>query len=151
MRLINNVIFFFALLGGIIFAVVNRSFMQTYTDLNLYLGTVRLPLNLLVLLAYLGLVFVQWLVAQGAWVFRNRKLERAEKEIVQLKAKLYDLAEGSWLDEIKDSITETRKELREDIRWLAAQPYFQLTEGQPERRELPPLLDEGGKKKGRRK
>ncbi len=138
MRIINHIIFLLALLGGITFAVVNWSFLQTYTYVHLYYGTVRLPLNLVILMAYLVVIFLQWLVAQGAWVFRYKKLEKAEKEIVLLKAQLYDLTEGSWLDEIKDTITETRKELREDIRWLAAQPHYQLEEGRTERRELPP-------------
>lgn len=146
MRIINNIIFFLALVGGIIFAVVNWSLFQIYTDLDLFYGTVRLPTNIIVFLAYLALIFSQWLAAQGAWVLRHRKLDRAEKETVRLKARLYDLTEGSWLDEIRDTITETRKELREDIKWLATQPHYQLAEGQLERPELPPLLKEGGKK-----
>jgi len=147
MRIINHIIFVAALVGGIVFAVVNQSFFQVFADVPLYYGTVTLPTNLIIFLAYLGGVFLQWLVAQGAWVFRNKKLERAEQEILRLKAKLYNLTEGSLVDEIKDSIAETRKDLREDIKWLAAQPYYhaavQLEEGQPERRELPPLLNEG--------
>jgi predicted membrane protein len=142
MRFLNNLFFFLALLGGIIFAAVNWSFFRVYTDLYLYYFTVRLPINLLAFLAYLGIVFLQWLVAQGAWAFRNRKLQRAEKEIVQLKARLYDLTEGTWVEDIKDTIKETRKELRKDIQWLANQPYYespvQLEEGQRRRRELPP-------------
>ena len=147
MRFINNVLFFLALLGGIIFAVANRNFFQVYVDLYLYYGTLRLPINLLVFLAYLGIVFLQWLVAQGAWALRSRKLQRAEKEIVQLKARLYDLTEGTWIDELKEAITETRKELREDIRWLASQAYVeaptQLEEGKRGRRRMPRLLKEG--------
>jgi hypothetical protein len=143
MRFINHVIFLLALAGGAVFAVANWRYLLTTTYVYLYFATVKLPLNLIVLATCLGVLFVQWLVVQGAWIFRHRKLERAEKEIVQLKAKLYDLTEGSWLDEIKESITETRKELREDIKWLASQPYYdtsaQLGEGQQrERRELPP-------------
>jgi len=142
MRIINHIIFLLALLGGIIFAVVNWNFFQTPTHVYFYFGTARVPLNLIALGAYLAVLFVQWLVVQGAWIFRNRKLQRAEKEILRLKARLYDLTEGSWLDEIKESLVDTRKELREDIRWLAGQQYqnvaAQLGEGQPERRELPP-------------
>ena len=142
MRIINHIIFLLALLGGIIFAVVNWNFFQTPTYVYFYFGTARVPLNLIALGAYLAVLFVQWFVVQGAWVFRNRKLQRADKEILRLKARLYDLTEGSWLDEIKESLADTRKELREDIRWLASQPYqnvaAQLGEGQPERRELPP-------------
>ena len=142
MRFISHIVFLLALLGGIIFAAANWSYMLTTTYVYLYFATVRLPLNLIVLGTCLTVIFLQWLVVQGVWVFRHRKLERSEKEILRLKAKLYDLTEGSWLDEIKESITDTRKELREDIRWLAAQPSYntsaQLGEGQPERRELPP-------------
>lgn len=141
MRFINNIVFLLALAGGIIFAAVNWSYMLTTTYVYLYFATVKLPLNLVVLVTCLGVLFLQWFVVQGAWFFRNRKLERAEKEIVQLKARLYDLSEGSWVDEIKETIKETRKELREDIRWLAGQPYHdasaQLGEGQRARRELP--------------
>lgn len=142
MRFINNVVFFAALLGGIVFAVVNRGLFRVYVDLYLYYGTVRLPINLVVFLAYLGVVFLQWLIGQAAWATRHRKLERAEREIVQLKARLYDLTEGTWVDELKDAIKETRKELREDIRWLASQPRYepapQLGEGHSRRPELPP-------------
>jgi predicted membrane protein len=142
MRIINHIIFLLALLGGIIFAAVNWNYMLTTTYVYLYFATLRLPLNLIVLMTCLAVLFLQWLVVQGAWIFRHRKLERAEKEVVQLKARLYDLTEGSWLDEIKTSIADTRTELREDIKWLAAQPYLntpvQLAEGQRERRELPP-------------
>jgi hypothetical protein len=143
MRFINHIVFLLALLGGIIFAAVNWNYMLTPSYVYLYFTTVRLPLNLIILGTCLAVLFLQWLVVQGAWIFRNRKLDRAEKEILRLKARLYDLTEGSWLDEIQESITETRKELREDIRWLAGQPSYntsaQLEEGQRERRrELPP-------------
>lgn len=137
MRFINHIIFLVALVGGIAFAVVNWDFLQIFTDLPLYYGTVTLPLNLIIFLAYLAIVSLQWLSAQSAWVLRRRRLERAEKEVVQLKAKLYDLSEGSLLDEVKEAIVETKKDLREDIRWLAAQPSYQLGEGQSGRRELP--------------
>ncbi len=147
MRIINHIVFFLALLGITIFAVVNWGYLWTFTHVYYYFGTAQVPLNLVLLAACLGVLFFQWLVVQGAWIFRHRKLERAEKEVVRLKAKLYDLTEGSWLDEIKKSIVETRTELREDIKWLAAQPYYnvsaQLGEGQPERRGLPPLLNKG--------
>lgn len=147
MRFINNVIFFLALLGGIIFAAFNWSFFRLYIDVPLYYITLRLPVNLIAFLAYLGIVFLQWLVGQAAWASRHRKLQRAEKEIVQLKAKLYDLAEGTWMDELKEAITETRKELREDIRWLASQTYVessaQLEEGKRGRLKMPRLLKEG--------
>jgi uncharacterized membrane protein len=147
MRIINHLVFLLALVGGIVFAVVNWSYLQTYVYVYYYFGTIRVALNLVLLVAYLAILFLQWLVVQSAWAFRHKKLERAEKEIERLKAKLYDFTEGSWLDEIKDTITETRKGLREDIKWLASQPYYQpsvqLEEGQPERRELPPLLNEG--------
>lgn len=147
MRIINHLVFLLALVGGIVFAVVNWSYLQTYVYVYYYFGTVRVALNLVLLVAYLATLFLQWLVVQSAWAFRHKKLEQAEKEVDRLKARLYDLTEGSWLDEIKDTITETRKELREDIKWLASQPYYQpsiqLGEGQVERRELPPLLNEG--------
>ena len=147
MRIINHLVFLGALLGSIIFAVVNWRWLWTFTHIYYYFGTAPVPLNLVLLVACLGILFFQWLVVQGAWIFHHKKLERAEKEILRLKASLYDLTEGSWLDEIKDSIAKTRKDLREDIKWLAAQPYYhaavQLEEGQPERRELPPLLNEG--------
>jgi hypothetical protein len=150
MRIINNIIFFLALLGGIAFAVVNwtanRNFFWAYTEVPFYYFSLRLPVNLIVFLVYMGIIFVQWLVAQGAWAVRDRKLERAEKETLRLKARLYDLTEGSLVDDIKDAIKETRKELREDIKWLAGQSYrntpVQVIDGQPER-ELPPLLEEG--------
>ena len=150
MRIINNIIFFLALLGGIAFAVVNwminRNFFWTTTEVPFYYFSLKLPVNLIVFLVYLGIIFVQWLVAQGAWAVRDRKLERAEKETLRLKARLYDLTEGSLVDDIKDAIKETRKELREDIKWLAGQSYrntpVQVIDDQPER-ELPPLLEEG--------
>ena len=95
MRIINHIVFLLALLGAIIFAAVNWSFFQTPTYVYFYFGTARVPLNLIALGAYLAVLFVQWLVVQGAWVFRNRKLQRADKEILRLKARLYDLTEGT--------------------------------------------------------
>ena len=147
MRIINHLIFVGATAGAIILAVVKWSWLWTFTSVDLYPITGRqVPLNLLVLVACLGVLFLQWLAVQGAWIFRNKKLERAEKEITRLKVRLYDLTEGSMLDEIKGAIKETRKELREDIKWLAGQPYHsppvQVVEGEPQR-ELPPLLNEG--------
>lgn len=148
MRLINHLVFLGALLGGVVFAAVNWRWLWTFTHVNFYFGTAPVPLNLIVLASCLGVIFLQWLVVQGAWIFRHKKLDRAENEITRLKARLYDLTEGSLLDDIKTSITEARKELRDDIKWLATQPYYntaaQLTEGQRERRETPPLLREGG-------
>jgi len=144
MRIINNLIFLLALLGSFIFAAVNWPYMLTYTHVYLFFGTVKLPLNLITLTTCLGIIFLQWLIAQGSWILRNKKLERAEKEIVQLKAKLYDLTDGSLLDEIKESITETRKELREDIRWLASGPHYNAS-AQLGESQHPPLLKKGGK------
>jgi len=149
MRIINHLVFLGALAGALVFAVINWNWLWTYTHVYFYFGTAPVPLNLILLMAGLGVLFLQWLAVQGAWIFRNKKLERAEKEITRLKARLYDLTEGSILDDIKEAIKETRKELREDIRWLAGQPHqsppVQLVEGQQERRELPPLLNEGEK------
>jgi len=148
MRIINHLVFLGALLAGAIFAAINWRWLWTFTHVYFYFGTAPVPLNLIVLVGCLGVLFLQWLVVQGAWVLRDKKLERAEKENLRLKARLYDLTEGSWLDDIKASIAETRKDLREDIKWLAAQPYrntpTQLGEGQRELREMPPLLREGG-------
>jgi hypothetical protein len=144
MRFITNLLFLAALIGGTLFGAFNWHYLQLYTPLRFVFGTVLLPLNLLLFLAYLGLVFLQWLVAQGAWATRHRKLVRAENEITRLKARLYDLTEGSWVDELRDAIKETRQELRQDIHWLASQPQpnapTQLAESQ-----YPPLLKQGGK------
>jgi len=144
MRFIANLVFLAALIGGILFGAFNWQYLQFYTPLRFVFGTVLLPLNLILFLAYLGLVFLQWLLTQAAWAARHRKLIRAENEITRLKARLYDLTEGSWVDELREAIKETRKELREDIRWLASQPQpkapIQLTESQ-----LPPLLKQGEK------
>ncbi|MFZ5915729.1 MAG: hypothetical protein ACOYZ7_02205 [Chloroflexota bacterium] len=144
MRFIANLVFLAALIGGILFGAFNWQYLQFYTPLRFVFGTVLLPLNLILFLAYLGLVFLQWLLTQAAWAARHRKLVRAENEITRLKARLYDLTEGSWVDELREAIKETRKELREDIRWLASQPQpkapIQLAESQ-----LPPLLKQGEK------
>jgi hypothetical protein len=148
MRIVANLLFLAALAGGVVFAAFNWRFFQLYTPLHFVFGTILLPLNLIVFLAYVGLVFLQWLVAQAAWSTRHKKLAAAEQEITRLKARLYDLTEGSWVEDLRDAIQETRKELREDIRWLASatsqNSSTQLTVGQQ-----PPLLDQGGEKKGR--
>lgn len=147
MRIIANLLFLAALAGGVVFAAFNWRYLQLYTPLHFVFGTILLPLNLIVFLVYLGLIFLQWLIAQAAWTTRYKKLTLAEQEITRLKARLYDLTEGSWVDELRDAIKETRKDLREDIRWLASTtqpPSAQLNEG-----GLPPLLDQGGEKKGR--
>ena len=77
MRIINHLIFLGATAGAIILAVVNWSWLWTFTSVDLYLITGQIPLNLLVLVTCLGVLFLQWLAVQGAWIFRNKKLERA--------------------------------------------------------------------------
>ena len=66
MRFISHIVFLLALLGGIIFAAANWSYMLTTTYVYLYFATVRLPLNLIVLGTCLTVIFLQWLVVQGA-------------------------------------------------------------------------------------
>ncbi len=149
MRILNHIILLVALVTALIFAVVNKSFLQTYTHVYLYFGTAYIPLTLIVFLSGVGALILQWLITQLAWILHRKKLEGREKEIVLLKAKLYDLTEGSWKNEIKDSIAETRKGLREDIKWLAAQMYYgppvQLRKEQQERGDLPALPQEANR------
>jgi len=127
MRFINHLIFLLALVVGIVFIVLNLSFLQVWIGVDYYYGRGVLPLNLIIVVAALVILLLQWLIVQSAWAFRHKKLAQAQSEVMRLRAKMYDLHEGSGVEEIKDSITETRRGIREDLTWMVSGSPYQVS------------------------
>ncbi len=120
-RWINDIVFLLVIIVIAVFLGINRSyFLSDPTTVMLpgfitrsfnVMGSFKLYLEMTILIAVMAIVFVQWLLFRIAWAMRDNRRDKAEKENVQLKAKLYELTEGSRLSKLETALDDTRNEM----------------------------------------